>query len=94
MVAYERGVLYTSCMTDGLVAASRDRAYAYLHDEVLADPASQGTFLNEQHIAERIGVSRTPVREAMLLLAAHGLVEMVPKRGTYVPRLTARQITA
>lgn len=72
--------------------SGRDRALHYLRETVLVDPAVQGTFLNEVELAGRIGVSRTPVREALLLLVADGLVEMLPGRGAYVPPLTGRQI--
>ncbi len=72
--------------------SGRERAYRHLRDTVLVDPAVQGTFLNEVELATEVGVSRTPVREALLLLAADGLVEMVPKRGAYVPPLSGRQI--
>lgn len=72
--------------------SGRERAYRHLRETVLIDPAVQGTFLNEVDLAQDIGVSRTPVREALLLLVAEGLVEMVPKRGAYVPPLSGRQI--
>ncbi|GGG22297.1 GntR family transcriptional regulator [Rhodococcoides trifolii] len=72
--------------------SGRDRAYAYLRDQVLTSPASTGTFLNEGELASAIGVSRTPVREALLLLVSEGLIEMVPKRGAYVPPVSGRQI--
>ena len=72
--------------------SGRERAYRHLRETVLVDPAVQGTFLNEVELAQEIGVSRTPVREALLLLVADGLVEMVPKRGAYVPPLSGRQI--
>jgi DNA-binding GntR family transcriptional regulator len=72
--------------------SGRERAYRHLRETVLVDPAVQGTFLNEVDLAQDIGVSRTPVREALLLLVAEGLVEMVPKRGAYVPPLSGRQI--
>ncbi|GGC93866.1 GntR family transcriptional regulator [Tersicoccus solisilvae] len=65
--------------------SGRERAYAYLRDEILSDPARQGTFLNETELAASIGVSRTPVREALLLLVADGLIEMIPQRGARVP---------
>jgi DNA-binding GntR family transcriptional regulator len=71
--------------------SGRDRALHYLRETVLVDPDAQGTFLNEVELANRIGVSRTPVREALLLLVADGLVEMLPGRGAYVPPMTARQ---
>ncbi|MFF3490537.1 GntR family transcriptional regulator [Streptomyces sp. NPDC002795] len=73
--------------------SGREKAYAYLKGTVLTDPEMQGEFLSEQEIADRIGVSRTPIREALLLLAAEDLVEMVPRRGARVSRLTGRQIT-
>jgi DNA-binding GntR family transcriptional regulator len=72
--------------------SGRDRALQHLRDEVLSDPAVQGTFLNEVELAKRIGVSRTPVREALLLLVADGLIEMLPGRGAYVPPMSGRQI--
>lgn len=79
--------------TDGMHTLSgRDKAYAFLRDTVLSSPAAIGTFLNEQELATRIGVSRTPVREALLMLQAEGLIEMVPKRGAYVPAMSGRQI--
>jgi DNA-binding GntR family transcriptional regulator len=72
--------------------SGRDRALHYLRETVLVDPGAQGTFLNEVELASRIGVSRTPVREALLLLVADGLIEMLPGRGAYVPPMTGRQI--
>ncbi|SNS42005.1 GntR family transcriptional regulator [Rhodococcoides kyotonense] len=72
--------------------SGRDKAYVFVRDQVLTSPAATGTFLNEQDLATRIGVSRTPVREALLMLQAEGLVEMVPKRGAHVPAMSGRQI--
>jgi DNA-binding GntR family transcriptional regulator len=73
-------------------ASGRAKAYAFIVDQVLTLPTTTGSFLNEQDLAAQIGVSRTPVREALLLLQAEGLVELVPKRGAYVPPLSGRQI--
>lgn len=72
--------------------SGREKAYLFVRDEVLTSPAATGTFLNEQELATRIGVSRTPVREALLMLQSEGLVEMVPKRGAHVPAMSGRQI--
>ena len=77
----------------GAAVSGREKAYAYLRENVLTDASMQGQFLNEQDLAERIGVSRTPVREAFLLLLADGLVELIPQRGAYIPIVTARQIS-
>ncbi|MFV9454094.1 GntR family transcriptional regulator [Rhodococcus sp. NM-2] len=72
--------------------SGREKAYLYVRDQVLTSPAATGSFLNEQELATRVGVSRTPVREALLMLQAEGLVEMVPKRGAHVPAMSGRQI--
>ncbi|MEV0643052.1 GntR family transcriptional regulator [Streptomyces sp. NPDC050619] len=74
------------------MASGREKAYEYLKDTVLTDPAMRGEFLSEQDIADRIGVSRTPIREALLLLAAEDLLELVPKRGARVASLSGREI--
>ncbi|MGW0519395.1 GntR family transcriptional regulator [Crossiella sp. NPDC003009] len=74
------------------MASGRDRAYEFLKDTVLGDPAMQGQFINEQELADRIGVSRTPIREALLMLAAEDLLRLVPKKGAYIPAMTMREI--
>lgn len=74
------------------VQSGRQKAYTYLKETVLTDPAMQGEFLSEQAIADGIGVSRTPIREALLLLAAEDLVSLVPKRGAYIAPLSGREI--
>ncbi|KNC20198.1 GntR family transcriptional regulator [Arthrobacter sp. RIT-PI-e] len=79
--------------TAGAALSGREKAYAYLRENVLTDASMQGRFLNEQALAERIGVSRTPIREAFLLLVADGLVELIPQRGAYIPVVSARQIS-
>ncbi|MET1065054.1 MAG: GntR family transcriptional regulator [Arthrobacter sp.] len=77
----------------GTPASGREKAYSYLRESVLIDPEMQGKFLNEQELAAEIGVSRTPVREALLLLVSDGLVELIPQRGAYVPVVTGREIS-
>lgn len=59
---------------------------------MLTDPATLGTFINEQVIASAVGVSRTPVREALLMLAAEDLVQLVPHRGAFIAPVPGRQI--
>lgn len=83
-------VLYTCRMAE---VSGRQRTLRYLRAIVLPDPAVQGTFINEQQVATEVGVSRTPVREGLLILASEGLVQLIPRRGAYVPPLSAREIT-
>lgn len=73
-------------------ASGRDRAYDFLKNTVLTDPSAQGQFISEQEVADRIGVSRTPIREALLMLAAEELVQLVPKRGAYIAPLLGNQL--
>jgi DNA-binding GntR family transcriptional regulator len=77
----------------GSAASGREKAYIHLRENVLTDPELQGRFLNETELAADIGVSRTPVREALLLLVSDGLVELIPQRGAYVPAITGREIS-
>ncbi|ARF53127.1 GntR family transcriptional regulator [Streptomyces gilvosporeus] len=72
--------------------SGREKAYTYLKDIVLTDPDMQDRFLSEQDLADRIGISRTPIREALLLLAAEDLVRLVPKRGAHIAPLSGRDI--
>lgn len=72
--------------------SGRVKAYDFLKNTVLTDPDAQGQFVSEQEIADRIGVSRTPIREALLMLATEELVQLVPKRGAYIAPLTGKDL--
>lgn len=63
-----------------------------LTDEIAAGTLSAGTALDEQDLADRFGASRTPVREALRQLAFNGLVELRPRRGVVVTRMTPERI--
>ena len=51
-----------------------------------------GTRLNERELCETLGISRTPLREALKVLAAESLVEILPNRGATVARMTEEDI--
>ena len=72
--------------------SGRERALDYLRTVVLCDPEMEGRFITEQEIADQIGVSRTPVREALLILSSEGLLRLVPQKGGYIPPLSSREI--
>jgi DNA-binding GntR family transcriptional regulator len=61
-------------------------------DEILSGGFPPGMRLDEQMLAERFAVSRTPVREALRQLVATGLIEMRPRRGAVVASITADQL--
>jgi len=58
-----------------------------LEDEIASNHLKQGTRLEEESLAKRFGVSRTPIREALQMLSASGLVELRPRRGAIVASL-------
>lgn len=51
-----------------------------------------GEALSEKEIAQRYGVSRQPVREAFIKLAEAGLLQVLPSRGTYVVKISVREV--
>lgn len=63
---------------------STGRTVAALRELILHGELAAGARLGEVELAERLGVSRTPVREALGRLATEGLVELVPNRGARV----------
>jgi DNA-binding GntR family transcriptional regulator len=60
---------------------------------ILGGEIPPGTRLREETLAKQFQVSRTPVREAIILLSANGLVDLEPNRGATVLRLTAEDVT-
>ncbi|WP_432852933.1 GntR family transcriptional regulator [Amycolatopsis sp. CA-161197] len=63
-----------------------------LRELILKGEFPAGARLGEVELAVRLGVSRTPVREALTRLAAEGLVEIVPNRGARVSRWTVAEL--
>jgi DNA-binding GntR family transcriptional regulator len=61
-----------------------ERAYEAIRNGIVSGEHPAGGRLREEELAERIGVSRTPVREALRRLDAEGLVDFMPNRGAHV----------
>jgi len=78
-------------MTEERVLLS-ERIRNVLTDEIASGDLPAGTALDEQQLADRFNASRTPVREALRQLSVSGLVEMRPRRGVIVTRLTPERI--
>jgi len=79
----------------GTSASLRDRAYAMLR-QAIADAdiyaSREEIRLDDRALSESLGVSRTPVREAMTLLEQEGFVRTIPRRGIYIVRKSKREI--
>ncbi|GMU71752.1 MAG: GntR family transcriptional regulator [Burkholderiales bacterium] len=76
-------------------ASLRDRAYAALKQAIIdADVYSHPgeVRIDERQLSRSLGVSRTPIREAMTLLEQEGLLRTAPRRGIFIVRKTKRQI--
>lgn len=63
-----------------------------LEEDILTGRLSPGERLEEQALAARFGVSRTPIREALFQLSASGLVEQKPRRGAVVAEIGPRRL--
>lgn len=82
-------------MRDMLPIARRtlhDEVVDRLRDLIIQDRLAPGTRINEVQVGALLGVSRTPLREAIKTLAREGLVENVPSRGAIVRRFTEADV--
>jgi DNA-binding GntR family transcriptional regulator len=70
-----------------------DEVYARLRDLILSNVLRAGQKLVDRDLAEQLGVSRTPVREALGRLAMTGLVEARTRRGYYVSTFSAEEVS-
>jgi DNA-binding GntR family transcriptional regulator len=73
-------------------ANAADQAYAYVRERVMCGEFAAGTRLTEWQIADALGTSRTPVREAMRRLVGDGILKFQPNRGTFVGSHSAKEM--
>jgi DNA-binding GntR family transcriptional regulator len=80
----------------GIVPISRrplhEEAVSRLRELIEQGRLAPGARLNERVLCEQLGISRTPLREAIKLLATEGLVELLPNRGAVVTALDAQRL--
>ncbi|MCH5343514.1 MAG: GntR family transcriptional regulator [Acetatifactor sp.] len=70
----------------------RDVVFNTLRQAILTGELKPGERLMEIHLADRLGVSRTPIREAIRKLELEGLVTMIPRRGAEVAQITEKSM--
>ncbi len=70
----------------------RDVVFKKLRRAILLEELKAGERLTEIRLADRLGVSRTPIREAMRKLELEGLVVMVPRRGAVVAKISEKNL--
>lgn len=69
-----------------------NQIFEHLRDEIVSMDLAPGVMISETSLAEKFGVSRTPVREALFKLSNMGFVEVRPQRGTFVSHLSMPKI--
>jgi len=79
----------TSAVTH-ISATVSDRVLEYLEDRIIEGELAPGQRLTEEDIAARLGISRSPVREAFRRLEHNGLAVALPRKGVFVRTLEAR----
>ncbi len=79
-------------MTIPAEASKADLVHRQLKEQIELGELAPGTPLSELSLVERTGASRTPVREALRRLAAEGLVDLVPRQGARVSRVSLQSV--
>ncbi len=70
----------------------REQVYDHLRHLLSRGEIQPGSFINQDELAARLGVSRTPLRDALLQLEAEGFVAILPRRGVRVEALTVEDV--
>ena len=70
---------------NGRAESAQEVAYRWLKTYIGQQPRHEGMFITEGEVTREIGVSRTPVREALLRLEAEGLLKIMKQKGAFIP---------
>jgi DNA-binding GntR family transcriptional regulator len=77
---------------EGVSRSLHERVGAALRDLIVEGVLEPGSRISERELCARFGISRTPLREALKVLAREGLVELLPNRGARVARLDPKDV--
>ncbi len=81
-------------LDNGASPSLADRAYLQLREEIIRVELLPGTLLRDDEITQRLGVGRTPVREAIQRLQRDGFATVLPRRGTLVSEINITDLAA
>ena len=70
----------------------REQVYDYLRDEINSRKILPGEFINLNQLSEQLGISKTPLRDAIIQLEIEGFVTILPRRGVTVKKLSLDEI--
>ncbi len=88
----QRGPAIAPLRIDGRVSIA-EQVFRTLRASIVTLRLTPATALSEQDIADRLKVSRQPVREAFIKLSEIGMVRVLPQRGTFVVKISAKAVT-
>lgn len=74
------------------MSSTGERAYAVIREGIIKGTYAPAARLREEHLAETLGVSRTPIRDALKRLALEGLVVLEPNQGAFVASWSAEDL--
>ncbi len=84
--------LYKKMKTPLNVLSLREQVYEYLRNEMTAGSLTSGSTINLTKIAEQLGISKTPLRDALIHLEIEGFVTILPRRGVMVNALKLKDV--
>jgi len=70
----------------------REQVYQYLREEMQSGALTPGSSINLNSVSRKLGISKTPLRDALIQLEVEGFVSILPRRGVLVNKLTRREI--
>lgn len=70
----------------------REQVYEYLQREIQAGRLVPGAFIKLNEISRRLGISKTPLRDAIIQMECEGFVSILPRRGVLLNRLTVEEV--
>ena len=69
-----------------------EKVYRHIKKLIITNYYSAGAVLEEQELAKKLHVSRTPIREALIKLKHENLIEIIPKKGAFVSKISVQQL--
>ncbi len=70
----------------------KDKITEHIYNAIINEEYMQGSQIKEQHLSEKLGVSRAPIREALLELVSLGVLEQIARKGVFVKEITSKDI--
>lgn len=92
---YNSGLYFNDKIVTGRNAAAgnaRERAFLIIRDKIIYMDLKPGEPVSDKLLAEQLEMSRTPVREALILLSAYHMVVLKPQSGTFVAPIDSEQV--